>query len=98
MYHSVHGFFDCALTVDVYNICHGAQLAGLDLAKPFASLRFGLARQLASLHILLRPSLWGSSPVLAWLLTLLSNCYNTGHPSRRPQRHEQLGSCARDLG
>jgi predicted transcriptional regulator of viral defense system len=31
VYHSVHGFFDCALTVDVYNICHDAQLAGLGL-------------------------------------------------------------------
>jgi hypothetical protein len=40
---SVHGFFDCALTVDVYNICHGAQLAGLGLERPFAVSALALA-------------------------------------------------------
>ena len=41
VYHSVHGFFDCALIVDVYNICHDAQLAGLGPERPFAVIRLG---------------------------------------------------------
>jgi hypothetical protein len=38
VYHSVHGFFDCALTVYVYNIYHDAQLACLGLERAFSSL------------------------------------------------------------
>ena len=36
-YHSVHGSFDRAMTVDVYNICHGSELSGLDLSSPIAA-------------------------------------------------------------
>ena len=38
VYHSVDDFFDCSLTVDVYNIRHDAQFAGLGLERPFATL------------------------------------------------------------
>ena len=59
VYHSVHGFFDCTLTVDVYNIGHDAQLAGLGLERPFAVIRLGLARPLAALRVhALRPGLF----------------------------------------
>ena len=51
LYHSLDGFFDCALTVDVYNIRHDAQLACLGLERPFGTLRLGLARPLAALRI-----------------------------------------------
>ena len=43
VYHSVDDFFDCALTVDVYNICHGAQLAGLGLERLFTVSALALA-------------------------------------------------------
>ena len=59
VYHSVNGFVDCTLTVNVYNICHDAQLAGLGLERPFAVIRLGLARPLAALRVqALRPGLF----------------------------------------
>ena len=78
VYHSVHGFFDCALTVDVYNICHDAQLAGLGLERPFAVIRLGLARPLAALRVhALRPGLF-----LRVARHLSRSGYNAGHLSR----------------
>ena len=47
VYHSVHGFFDCVMTVNVYTICHDAQLAGLGLERQFTVISLGLARPLA---------------------------------------------------
>ena len=44
-------FFDCALTVDVYNIRRDAQFTGLGLERQFATLRLDLARPLAALRV-----------------------------------------------
>jgi hypothetical protein len=89
VYHSVHGFFDCALTVDVYNICHGAQLAGLGLERLIRSIRLGLARQLAALSVqALRPGLFLRVALVRPGLFLhvsrhlWRSGYNAGHLSR----------------
>ncbi len=78
MYHSVHGFFDCALTVDVYNIRHGAQLAGLGLERPFAVIRLGLTRPIAALRVqALKPGLFLRVSRHLW-----RSGYSAGHLSR----------------
>ena len=79
VYHSVNGFVDCTLTVNVYNICHDTQLAGLGLERQFAVIRLGLARPLAALRVqALRPGLF-----LRVVRHLSRSGYNAGHLSRR---------------
>jgi hypothetical protein len=89
VYHSVHGFFDCALTVNVYNICHDAQLAGLGLERPIAVICLGLARPLAALRVhALRPGLFLRVALvrpglfLRVARHLWRSSYNAGHLSR----------------
>ena len=79
VYHSVHGFFDCVMTVNVYNICHDTQLTGLGLERQFTVIRLGLARLLAALRVhALRPGLF-----LRVVRHLSRSGYNVGHLSRR---------------
>jgi hypothetical protein len=68
VYDSVHGFFDWTLTVDVYNICHKAQFAGLGIASLFAALHVHFLRHALFLRVTGR---------------LSSSCYNAGHLSCR---------------
>ncbi len=80
--HSVNGFVDCTLTVNVYNICHDAQLAGLGLERPFAVIGLGLAGPLAAL--LASPRVHALRPGLFLRVDrhLSRSGYNAGHLSR----------------
>ena len=82
VYHSVNGFVDCTVTVNVYNICHDAQLAGLGLERPFAVIGLGLAGPLAALLASPRVHALRQGLFLRVDRHLSRSGYNAGHLSR----------------